>query len=270
MENALNDFHELLAVETAKIDRAIAEAHDASISFLAGRGNLNSAGGMIKVTRDAADTIPMHCQTAFTLLLRTLSAYGVKVDQSNKDAVTAILRAWIEDRLLHLKRVVSVTAPMHAKLAQSESFLKEIDEAGGLEIRRIAGEISLIAASRGRENPDQQSYNMVFNGQVGVVQTGPGSFGIANQHIDQGASEALTAALSKIHALATQDDSPQRNDVLELVADAQSELGKEKPNPFKLRSLVSGLGDALSLMPKLKEGYEVLKWAGTLVGVSLP
>lgn len=152
MENALNDFRELLAVETAKIDRAIAEAHRASISFLAARGNLNSSGGMIKVTRDAAGTIPMHCQTAFTLLLRTLSAHGVKVDQSNKDAVTAILRAWTEERLLQLKRVVSITAPMRANSAQSESFLKEIGEAGDLEIRRIAGEISLIAASQGERS----------------------------------------------------------------------------------------------------------------------
>ncbi|MGO7133434.1 hypothetical protein AB9E06_21510 [Rhizobium leguminosarum] len=194
MENALNDFRELLAVETAKIDRTIAETHLASISFLAGRGTLNSSGGMIKVTRDAADTIPMHCQTAFTLLLRTLSAHGVKVDQNNKDAVTAILRAWIEERLLRLKRMVSITAPMaSADPAQSENFLKEIDEAGDLEVRRIAGEISLIAATQDREKPGKQNYNMVFNGQVGVVQTGAGSFGIANPHVDQGASECAGA-----------------------------------------------------------------------------
>ncbi|MBY5666628.1 hypothetical protein [Rhizobium leguminosarum] len=271
MENALNDFRELLAVETAKIDRTITETHSASISFLASRGILNSSGGMIKVTRDAADTIPMHCQTAFTLLLRTLTAHGVQVDQSNKDAVAAVLRTWIEERLLQLKALVSITAPMaHGNPAQNESYLKEIDERGNLEIRRIAGEIALIAAAQGREKPGQQNFSMVFNGQVGVVQTGAGSFGTANQNIDQGASEALIAALSKILALATQDDSPQRDDVLELVADARSELEKDKPNALKVKSLVSGLGDALSLMPKLKEGYDVLKWAGSFVGVNLP
>ncbi|MBB4481518.1 hypothetical protein [Rhizobium etli] len=271
MESALNDFRELLAVETAKIDRSLAETLNKTISLLASKGNLQSSAGMILITRNASDTIPMHCQTAFVLLLRSLTAHGIQVDQSNKDTVIGVLRAWIKGRLLQLREVASQTAPMaNQNPAEKDNYLKEIEYLGDLEIRRIASEVALIAAAHSRDKPDQQGYNLVFNAQVGVIQTGAGSFGIANQHIDQGASKALTEALAKIHALATADDDPQRNDVLDLVADTRAELEKEKPNQFKVKSLVSGLGDALSLMPKMKEAYDALKWAGTLVGVNLP
>ncbi|HXP95227.1 MAG TPA: hypothetical protein VN809_00850, partial [Telmatospirillum sp.] len=114
---------------------------------------------------------------------------------------------------------------------------------------------------------------MVFNAPVGVLQTGPGSYGVAHQQIDQGTSENLRRALEMLvkQLPTSQEDLPfDPSEVRDMIEASTTELDAPKPNALKLRSLLSGIGGVILNAPRLKDAYDTLKWAAKFVGVDLP
>ena len=113
---------------------------------------------------------------------------------------------------------------------------------------------------------------MVFNGPVGVLQTGAGAIGISHQTIDTTARESLEQALDLLAAaLAAETALPAqaKSEVVELVQDTRTELAKPTPNTAKLKGYIGGIGAAIQFAPALKACYDTLKWGGTFFGVNL-
>lgn len=61
-----------------------------------------------------------------------------------------------------------------------------------------------------------------------------------------------------------------QDEVKELIAEGKAEIAKPKPNRTRLRSIISGIGTAISYAPKIKAAYDALKWAGSFIHVNLP
>lgn len=272
----VGDFQTLTSVEVAKIDKQMASDFQSILVEAAGRGTLGSSRLLIGLQAAAARTIPVKARLGFSVLLRTLEAYGVSVTDENKKDLAAFLADWMEHQKEVTESKMLETGPFKQNFIGNWDgpLLGELKNVVEDEKIRCVSELNLISARNARvgARPDgAQVFN--FNAPVNMVQAGPGSYGIANQHIDGAAKAELTAALDKLLSAlgeAKGDADVPEADVRELVAETKTEVAKENPNISRLRGLLSGLGEAISYAPKLRSAYDTLKWAGGMIGVNLP
>jgi hypothetical protein len=131
----------------------------------------------------------------------------------------------------------------------------------------------LIGTSTEKGLPSGTQATNVFNAPVGLVQTGAGSIGFSTQHLDSGAKDALEKAMDALlRALdekSVNGEAPL-NEVRELVIETKAEVAKPKPNMTRVKSLVAGIGGAISFVPKLKVAYDTVKWAAAMINITLP
>jgi hypothetical protein len=112
-----------------------------------------------------------------------------------------------------------------------------------------------------------------FLGHVGAVQTGPYAtativqeFGIDERQALIRSLEELRACIATVEAEAT----PTKTDVVEVIDEAHAEVRKERPNPLRLTSILSGIGTAVQTIAAAQPAYQMLKAAAATVGVLLP
>lgn len=273
----ISTFDRLLGVEVSQINAQVSAGIMSRISEAAGRGMARSGAACQMVMGEAARAIPVHAQLALSLLFRCIGAHGIRMDEVIRNECQTILSERLNNELTQLRNLVAGSAPFHSGIlgANTEKVLCELTRKTTNELTRISGELDLAVAAMRNAGPGVSggATQVTVHGPVGVLQTGAGSYGVAHQHIDQGARHALETALTKlIEALATRSDdaSYHTSEVREMASEAQAELSKPRPNASKLRALVGGVGTAISLAPKLRDAYESLKWAANFIGVTLP
>ena len=237
---------------------------------------LSSSVSMKLVVDAACRAIPISAQTSLTIALRSATAHSVVVNDANVDAV----KEMVAERILHqaqvLKKMANSTAPFKGRGMEvfRVQILNEIDKQTVLELKRVGTELSMVVAANSKLPQPSGGTQVIVNAPVGVLQTGPGSFGVATFTVDSAASEALGRAFdaiqSQLSSLADADVPFDRQEILELANEAKAETIKAKPNSAKLKSFVTGLGSAVSFAPKLKEAYDTLKWAANMAGIPLP
>ncbi|EHK58165.1 hypothetical protein [Allomesorhizobium alhagi] len=278
-DNMIGDFEGLLAVERTKLNDQVKREIGKTTAQFSARGSLQSSMAIKGVVDVASRTIPIFAQATLNLIIRSTTAHGIAINSTNRDEIRTLVAGHVSNEVARLRAIVSEAPPLKSKsmAPTGETLLAELGRIEKLEMQRITGELALIAASNDKRIADGVSNNsptLVFNAPVGVVQTGPGSYGIANQVIDSAAREALenafTALLEVLAAEESEDVPFDRLEVEELAIEGKSELSKEKPNRTRLKTIVSGIGGAISYAPKFKDAYDTLKWAGALVGISLP
>jgi hypothetical protein len=143
---ALRIFRDLASVESEKLDRQTQQAMSKSVSEASARGMLQSSAAIHAVVKNIRDALPLEAQTALTILLRSLAAHGVQLDVNNKDTVKELLTQHIRRREEELLALAKQTPPLKSPHA-SDAFLEEYRTAASWEIRRVSGELDLIAAS---------------------------------------------------------------------------------------------------------------------------
>jgi hypothetical protein len=273
----MKTFQSLLSVETQKLDEQTRAGVTSQVSMCAGRGALQSSAACQLVVAEASKSIPIRAQTALNLVVRCLAAHSLPVDAATRDDAVALLNDYLDHQQQALRATAQASAPFRSTAAGPE-FLSPIDRATQLERDRLAGELDLMVAavatrseSRGSAQPGATT--IAIHGPVGVVQTGPGSYGTAHQHIDAGAREALEKAIGQI--LDRLADAPTSTpfdigEIRQMAEETRAELQSSKPNASKLRALVAGTGSAIAYAPHLKEAYDTLKWAAAFLGINLP
>lgn len=274
----VDDFRTLTAVETRKIDKQMTREFQSVVAEAARRGVLYSSMSIEMVHRAATQTLPVRAQMAFSILMRSLEAYGIPVTAANKNAVEALLSAWIDDQRAKVEATMMQTVPFKQNLQGNWDgpLLGELKEISNAECQRLSGEISLISARNERiaqKNAESGGASIVFNGPVGLVQTGAGSYGVALQHIDGATKASLNEALDKLLRELDEKNGEFEFDVDEVrtvAVEAKAEVAKDAPSALRLRGLISAIGGAISYAPKLKSAYDTLKWAGNLIGINMP
>ena len=63
---------------------------------------------------------------------------------------------------------------------------------------------------------------------------------------------------------------PDYNDIVDLAAEAETEVKRETPNPLKVKSLLGGLASAIQTIASLRPAYEAIKSAAALIGIPMP
>lgn len=266
-------FNDLLAVERTKLNDQLQRDIGAEVSRLSANGTLRSGVALKVIASTAGNVIPIFAQVALTLMLRALKAHGVGLGKNNRDSVAAEIKGHIDSEISELQAKILETPSYRSMPEHAASALGHLDRLAALEMQRIYGELRLIATASEEAPPPAGSTN-VFNAPVGLVQTGAGSFGFSTQHLDNGArgalEKAMDALLKDLDEYQSKGTDVRMSEARELAVETKTEVVKPKPNLTKVKSLVAGIGGAISFTPKLKEAYDTVKWAAAMIEVPLP
>lgn len=276
-QECIDTYRRLFHVEEQKLDARMQVQLGEGVATLSRNGMLNSSVALNLMVGTAAATLPVRAQTAFNLLLRCAGSFGIFIDGDAKKQAISLLEVDLRVAANHLRALVQATPPFSGSasghIGDISSVLRRIDEDLAIELERLDGELTLLVAAAAQQKVTAQPAGPIFHGPVGLVQTGPGSYGVAHVNIDSGSRDELSTALSKLALALNAENSAMPfdlSDVREMITTGQSELAKPKPNGTMLRSIVTGIGGAISFAPKLKDAYDSLKWAAKLAGIDLP
>lgn len=210
---------------------------------------------MVQVTDLCAHDIEIRTLIVWQTLRRVISETGIvpseAVAQDLKDLVTSYRSAITAVPSELVNRVVT-----NIGIRSEQSLDNALDKA----MRKVTSEIDLFVLSllRRAEAKDQQagSPQPVFNiySPVGGIQTGPSATANVVQTLAPQDKEALIKALDLVRAaLSDVDDLPAnpKGDVIELVAEAESEVGKSSPNQTRLRSILATMASAIQTVGSL-------------------
>jgi hypothetical protein len=107
----------------------------------------------------------------------------------------------------------------------------------------------------------------------GIVQTGVGANATWTQYLGASERDAAQRALDAVKkALQGSAETPNAEmaPVLEVVADAKSELSREQPNVPRLQGAFMTIATTLQALGSAAPAYQLLKGAAALFGVTLP
>lgn len=183
-----------------------------------------------------------------------------------------------------LKQAVSryneaIFAEPHSRLEKLVDNIRigyrpSLTETRSRALDKVNAEIDLFVLGLNRGNESQSSQSgYVFNGPVGAVLTGPNSNANVFQTITQQDREALLAAVDLLKkGLASVDRLPAhpKEDIVELVQEAEVETRKSKPNNSRLLAIFMTVATAIQAVGSLKPAYDMLKTALIPFSVQLP
>lgn len=270
----ISTFQKLFGVESARMDHSLKVEFNRLSNEFTRRGVLASGAACHVLIDESERSLNTRAQVIFALLNRAATSHAIEYTVAAQADILQIFTSTLIEQEVHLEKLTEDTPPFRAVRRHEPAILKHIafqlKKACDQEIIRISGELELMVAAQAKREKSKTDGGPSFNisGPVGVIQTGAGSFGVANQHIDQSAADALIKAIDVIDRALR--DAPERQDAAEIIVDVRAELGKPKPNSAKLGGLLTGLGAAISYTPKLREAYDTLKWAATFFHINLP
>lgn len=141
----------------------------------------------------------------------------------------------------------------------------------GLEIDLFA-ETIVRRKQQGAGRTDGKSVYNFYSG-VGAVQTGPGSTANVVQYIGSEEKQALQEALQAVRdALSSLKENQdfKKEDIIELVDEANSEVAKPAPNRLKLSCMLSTIGETIRTIGSMNSVYQLFKTALLPFGIMLP
>jgi hypothetical protein len=266
-------FDRLYSVERAAWDDQFPREVSSTTSQLAAKGMLQSSVAVRMLVDLGAAAISVRAHVAFRLMTRCLAAHGKLPGREAVNLVVDILASYIQAETSKIREHLIDAPSMRGSMQDAAAkVLPRLEQTALQEISRVTGEMQLLAVASERTSAPSTS-PITIHGPVGLVQTGAGSIGVAVQHLDQGARDAIRKALDKISddLAAVGSEAPfNATDISEMVAESRSELDKPKPNLPRLTAVLTGIGNTISFVPKLRTAYDTLKWALAFIGVSLP
>lgn len=143
-------------------------------------------------------------------------------------------------------------------------------------LAKVTAEIDLFLLSLTRRAEAQKNQSpAIFNfySPVGAVQTGPSATANVIQTINPSEKETLLKALETVkQGLVDIDALPAhpKNEIIELVDEAHTEVNKSNPNGTKLGSILLGIATAIQTAGSLQPAYHALKAALIPLGIPLP
>ena len=146
---------------------------------------------------------------------------------------------------------------------------------------KVSTEIDLFAlnlvqrAGTGKTQRQREGPQAVFNiySPVGAIQTGSGATANIVQNLGSQDRDLLIKALELTkQALSSVDEIPgnPKEEVVELVEEAKTEVAKTKPNGVRLTSILTAIATAIQTAGSLQPAYQALKAALLPLGILLP
>jgi len=238
----------------------------------AAKRNMFTSSSHVDVVYDICERdVELRALIVWQNLMRVLSHAGTvpvaTLADELKQAVSKYGSAICADSDDHLQAVARV-----AGFKPRQSLTAARDRA----VRKVYAEIDLFVLGLARREQSQSHpsgavYN--FYSPVGAVQTGPNASAEVFQNVTTQDREAFSSALSLVRkALASVDRLPAhpKEEIVELVDEAETEIKKSKPNNSKLLSTFMVIAQAIQTVGSLKPAYDALKTALLPFGIALP
>ena len=158
--------------------------------------------------------------------------------------------------------------------------IQEIDKAKDHALKKVFAEIDLFALSlqnKAREVAKSKVVANVIqhitNSTIGANQIGAGATANVNLTISTQDRQDLLHALSLIKSSLDSVQSYNgfnKEELTELIVEAETEIKKEKPNRLKFGSIFLAIGTTIQTVGAMQPAYKLLKSALFLCGISLP
>jgi hypothetical protein len=235
-------------------------------------GRLHSGAAIRSIQKVCADELAARARIVWERLETTHQRLGSPQSETLADDMKRELETYIDEQDQQLKQLATdQLAYMHNPhpvdlISGPKASIKEV----------LFAEIDLYVAGLPYVN-DQHlvgaGTTINITGSVGSIQTGAGSMANVTQSINAADKEALWLALSEAKALLQEIDdatAPEKQDVLQVMSDAETELSKEAPNKTKLRGLLMGAAITIQTIPAMQPAYQAIKAAVLQIGFHLP
>ena len=208
-------------------------------------------------------------------LVRVLSQVGVRYSDDLAADLKQEIRKYLSSILEHpndcLQKIVQqigigMATPLLSD-AREQAFMK-VDAEIDLFV------LSLLRQTEAREGKTESS-GQIFNfySPIGAIQTGPSATANVVMNLSHLDREALREALERVkEGLSIVEDLPghPKEEVLDLVEEAKTEVGKPRPNGMRLGSVLMAVGTAIQTVGSLQPAYQALKAALLPLGIPLP
>jgi hypothetical protein len=226
-------------------------------SALNAKGLSNSGRAVFHYIKAAGDELAVRAGLAWNAVVRSQRTFGVASETMADDlrfAFNDLLgdqRAILESIVLHYAPTVTANAASLVSLSSNEAAL----------VARYANEADFVA---GEFTPKSSlaaptATTLHVQGWGNVIQIGNGS--VAHVAISNSDADNIANALDALRAAIQTDASivaNERQQIVELVADALEAARGEKPNPTKLRALISGVGQAVQTLAAAQPAWMAL------------
>jgi len=143
-------------------------------------------------------------------------------------------------------------------------------------LAKVNAEIDLFVLGLQRQEEAKENRSAPifhFHSPVGAVQTGPNASAQVFQNVSTQDREALLGAIDSLRqSLAGIETLPAhpKEEIVELVEEANNEARKPTPNSSRLRAVFSIIAEAVQTAASVKPAYDVLKSALIPFGIFLP
>jgi hypothetical protein len=142
-----------------------------------------------------------------------------------------------------------------------------------LALARTESEIdmAIFAAQRAPQPAAPPSVTII--NPIGIVQTGAGSSAALNQLIGADERAALQRALAALRSDlegTTEVSQPIRQQLLQVVGDAEQEIRSDRPNIIRVQGALSALATTVQTLGSARAAYELLRGAAAVLGIYLP
>ena len=191
-------------------------------------------------------------------------------------AEASITKKAAEKVVNSMVRILSDTLKKDGRLALAGfgTFMLRHREARKGRDPQTGEPIKIPAAGVVKFNPAKQ-LNQIVNiyGPVGALQTGDAATANVIQKIDTETKDQLIKILAKISSKLSKSDPPlpyPKEDIIELVQEAQQELKKSSPNIKILAGILFAIGSAIQTIAAFKPAYDTLKYTLNYIGIHLP
>ena len=250
--------------------------HDIALaqSQMAARGLGRSGAIVQRVYELCSRDVEIRTLLIWQTLVRVLSQVGVRylddlardLKQEIRKYLSSILD-YPNDCLQKIVQQIGIGMATSLSDVREQAFMK-VDAEIDLFV------LSLLRQTEAREGKTESS-GQIFNfySPIGAIQTGPSATANVVMNLSHLDREALREALERVkEGLSIVEDLPghPKEEVLDLVEEAKTEVGKPRPNGMRLGSVLMAVGTAIQTVGSLQPAYQALKAALLPLGIPLP
>ena len=209
---AKSQFQDIITHEMFEMDRALAGVLAATHANMISRGLATSGPAMQALTQDAANSLKTRAQFILGQLLRCLTAHHVTLTAETLTEASTMLRDAIQTQAQMVRGRVFGNPVFNTQGlgAAKQQLQAQYDQEGPRLIGRLTTELKLAAAASTPATASGSAPSFIFQGPVGLVQTGDRSQATVHQHIDAGIKTEIASAL---HVLLEQLDKPENSSI---------------------------------------------------------
>ena len=250
--------------------------HDIALaqSQMAARGLGRSGAIVQRVYELCSRDVEIRTLLIWQTLVRVLSQVGVRYSDDLATDLKQEIRKYLSsildyanDCLQKIVQQIGIGIATSLSDVREQAFMK-VDAEIDLFV------LSLLRQTEAREGKTESS-GQIFNfySPIGAIQTGPSATANVVMNLSHLDREALREALERVkEGLSIVEDLPghPKEEVLDLVEEAKTEVGKPRPNGMRLGSVLMAVGTAIQTVGSLQPAYQALKAALLPLGIPLP